>query len=66
MENMNKKSEKWLNYFINKGVKIVNEMPKGWIFTEGATTAPNGYKWINNNESMFGGKRKIALLKMEV
>lgn len=63
MENMNKKSGKWLNYFINKGVKIVNEMPKDWIITEGATTAPNGYEWINNNRSMFDGERKTALLK---
>lgn len=61
---MNKKSQEWLNYFINKGIKIVDKIPEGWIITEGATTAPVGYKWINNNKSMFSGERKTALLKI--
>jgi hypothetical protein len=56
---------KTVNDLINKGVTILNEMPKGWKVNEKATTAPVGYKWINNGKSLFSGERKIALLKIE-
>lgn len=45
--------------------KVYNRMPKGWIKLEGATTAPRGYEWISNNQSLFSGNRKTALLKMK-
>lgn len=44
----------------------VNEMPKGWKVTEGTTTQPVGYVWINNGKSFFSGKQKSALLKEEL
>lgn len=44
-------------------VKIVEKMPDGWKILEGATTAPKGYKWVYNGESLFSGKREKALLK---
>lgn len=45
--------------------KVYNRMPKGWSKLEGATTAPRGYEWISNNQSLFSGNRKTALLKMK-
>lgn len=56
---------KTLDYFIKKGVKIVNEKPIGWKIIENATTAPCGYKWISNGKSLFNGERRTALLKIE-
>lgn len=44
-------------------IKKYKRKPKGWSVTKGTTTEPKGYVWINNNESRFSGKRKIALLK---
>lgn len=38
-------------------------MPEGWKVTEGATRHPKGWKWINNGESLFSGKREFALLR---
>jgi len=42
----------------------VNKIPKGWIKTIGATTAPFGYEWYNNKESRFSDKRRSALVKI--
>lgn len=42
---------------------VAKEMPEGWKVTEGAMTAPKGYKWIDNNKSRFGGERKSALIE---
>ena len=55
---------KTLNYFINKGVKVLNEMPSGWRFLEGAMTNPRGYKWISNGKSLFSKEYEQALLKV--
>ncbi len=44
-------------------MKKLNNPPKGWIKTRGATTAPIGYEWYNNRKSRFSGKRKIVLVK---
>lgn len=52
--------------FIDKGIKVLTEMPKGWRVLEGATTAPIGYKWISNGKSFFSKDFESALLKMEV
>ncbi|MBO5711658.1 MAG: hypothetical protein J6R47_02365 [Acholeplasmatales bacterium] len=54
-----------LDYFTNKGVKVLNEMPNGWSFIQGATTAPIGYKWVNNGKSLFSKQYEHALLKIE-
>jgi len=44
-------------------VKKLKSVPKGWIKTKGATTAPHGYVWYSNGKSRFSGQRKIALIK---
>lgn len=46
-----------------KDKTIKETMPDGWKITEGATTAPRGYTWINNGESLFNGKRQSALIR---
>lgn len=55
---------KTLDYFIKKGVKIVNENPKGWEILSNATTSPVGYVWMYNGKSLFSGERKRKLLKI--
>lgn len=52
-----------LEYFRNKGVPILDTMPDGWGEIRGATTAPNGYVWINNRKSIFTPEYRHALLK---
>ncbi len=42
--------------------KVMTSVPKGWREIEGATTAPEGFKWITNGKSMFGGEREQALV----
>lgn len=50
-------------------VKVYKKLPKGWKETKGTLTDPAGYKWIDNNKSIFAknknGKhiRKTGLLK---
>lgn len=39
-------------------------MPKGWKVIEGAQTAPDGYIWINNGKSLFGGEYEQGLLRI--
>lgn len=41
---------------------VYRTMPKGWSVTEGATTAPKGYTWVDNGKSRFGKERKTALV----
>ena len=45
-------------------VPIYDIMPDGWVETKGATTAPNGYVWINNRKSIFTKEYRHALLKL--
>ena len=45
-------------------VRVYQRMPNGWKETEGALTAPVGYKWIDNGKSLFKG-RKSALLEVK-
>lgn len=54
-----------LKHFEELGLVRNEEVPQGWKETEGATTAPNGYKWYNNGESMFGGKYKHGLFPIK-
>lgn len=50
---------------IPANVKIYTEMPEGWTFLDGTTTAPVGYRWIWNRKSRFGGEYLHGLLKDE-
>lgn len=60
---MNWKTLSFIAYFMKNGVKFLNSMPEGWKEIKGATTAPNGYKWIFNGKSVFSKEYKHALLK---
>ena len=57
-------SKSYLDSLINRGVKVLNELPNGWRVIEGATTAPVGYKWVNNGKSLFSKEYERALLKI--
>lgn len=43
---------------------VLNSLPKGWRYIEGATTAPKGYKWANNSKSLFSSDYRSALVKI--
>lgn len=55
---------KTLEYFKSQGVKILTELPEGWVINHEATTAPSGYVWVNNKKSLFGGEYEHALMKL--
>lgn len=38
---------------------------QGWHEVEGAMTAPKGYMWIASNDSLFSGRRKHKLIKIQ-
>ena len=42
---------------------VVNSVPKGWKKVNGTLTQPNGYIWISNGKSLFGGERQHAIVK---
>jgi hypothetical protein len=48
-----------------ENVKILNVLPKGWIYLDNQTNI-NGirYEWASNNKSRFSGEYKHALIKM--
>ena len=48
-----------------KETKTILEMPEGWNIVKGASTAPNGFVWVSNGKSFFGGERERALLKIK-
>lgn len=58
------KTEQRIAYFKAKGVRFVDELPKGWKAIDGATTAPSGYIWIYNGANPFQGYYEYALLKL--
>jgi hypothetical protein len=45
-------------------VPIYDAMPEGWVEIRGATTATNGYVWINNRKSIFTKEYRHALLRI--
>lgn len=53
-----------INFYKALGVEIVTTIPEGWKVCEKATTAPNGYVWVNNQQDVFSGLYKHALLKL--
>jgi len=44
---------------------IIDKLPDGWRVNPDATTAPNGYVWVDNKKSLFGGERESAIIKRE-
>ena len=44
-------------------VPVYNEAPKGFVKTNGATTAPKGYEWYSNNKNLFGDERINILVR---
>lgn len=38
---------------------------QGWHEVEGAMTAPKGFMWIASNDSLFSGRRKHKLIKIQ-
>lgn len=47
----------------DRNVAVYNKAPKGFTKNTGATTAPRGYSWYNNNKSMFSGDYIGILVK---
>lgn len=47
----------------NYNLPIFDKLPEGWKIDKDATNAPNGYVFINNNKSRFGGERETGLMK---
>lgn len=45
-------------------VPIYDAMPECWVEIRVATTAPNGYVWINNRKSIFRDEYRHALLRI--
>lgn len=56
--------DKTIKHFKSKGIKILTELPEGWVINRDATTAPSGYVWVNNKKSLFGGEYEHALMKL--
>lgn len=50
--------------FKKKGIKVYDELPKGWAINNLATTNPFGYVWICNCKSLFSKDRQNGLLKI--
>lgn len=53
-----------LEYWRSRGIKIIHTLPLGWKEQYSASPAPEGYKWVSNGKSMFGGEFELALLKI--
>ena len=57
------KTQQQIDRFIERGGRVEDTVPEGFIKTEGATTAPKGYTWYNNGKSRFGGEYQNVLVK---
>lgn len=44
-------------------VKVYKKLPRGWKETKGTLTDPIGYKWIDNNQSIFAKDKKGRYLR---
>ena len=68
---MDKKDKEILEFWRNKGVDILEEIPQGWKVRKGTLTEPNGYVWIFNGKGILEkdskGNRlfKSALTKVQ-
>ena len=47
------------------GIHVYDEMPQGWQEIKGAMTAPEGYVWIHNGKSLFGGEYRHGFIRRE-
>lgn len=54
----------YIDYFKNKGIKIFDNIPNGFVKVE-KCSAPNGYEWYSNNKSLFNKERIHILIKKE-
>lgn len=57
------KVEQQIERFKERGGRVEDTVPEGFIKTENATTAPKGYTWYNNGKSRFGGEYENVLVK---
>ncbi len=48
-----------------RNIDIYTGIPPGWHILDGATTAPQGYRWLWNRESRFNGRYRTGLLREE-
>lgn len=68
---MNKRDKEILEYWGNKGVDILEEIPQNWKIRKGTLTEPNGYAWIFNGKSLIAkdengnGLYRHALVKIK-
>ena len=58
-----KRSEEYKRQMLAKH-KVFDKVPNGWKPIEGATTAPEGYKWYSNGKSIFSDAHEQALIKV--
>lgn len=47
-------------------MKFLTQIPIGYTELIGATTAPIGYKWYWNRQSLFHGEFKAVLVKQRI
>ena len=53
------RTEERVRWFDEHGVRFLDELPDGWRYLEGATTAPNGWRWAGHGSlfpSVTGGE----------
>lgn len=48
-----------------RDVPVYTTLPDGWGRSKGASTAPQGYVWVDNRKSMFGGERQTGLISWD-
>lgn len=54
-----------LQYCEDHGYDHYDEMPEGWKFVVGATTAPWGAEWICNGLPLLKGRKSALLITVE-
>ena len=42
---------------------VLDHLPEGWRYLDGAYSAPLGHRWACNGESRFGGEYRHELIK---
>ena len=60
------KADQQIERFKERGGRVEDTVPEGFVKTENATTAPKGYTWYNNGKSRFGGEYENVLVKDNV
>ena len=44
-------------------VHVLDALPEGWRYIEGALTAPTGFRWACNGKSRFSPEYRHALVR---